>query len=348
MRKVHDIFTVHLLPAGCGDSIWIEYGPKSRPFRILIDGGAEGTANLCKRIKTLPTDQRRFELLVVTHIDNDHIVGILELLRKPPRGLKFGDIWFNSWKHLTAQDNTLLALTYPWNRAFGGQAVVAPDTGPLPEIKLPGGMIIRLLGPTRKRLTSLRKVWQKTLERAGLISDDANATRSSNLLGTGDLDIPQLASGRFKEDSSPANGSSIALVAEYRGKRCLFSGDAFASDLAGAVTRLTKEESKPRLQLDAFKISHHGGYKNTNKKLLDAICCSNFLISTDGSVYGHPDHEAIARLLMYGRNNGAPVLHFNYRLAHTTAWDDDVLRTDAYPYRTIYPKGREGLVLTLL
>ena len=38
--------------------------------------------------------------LVITHIDFDHIGGVLSLLQDKDLGVTFHDIWFNGWRHL--------------------------------------------------------------------------------------------------------------------------------------------------------------------------------------------------------------------------------------------------------
>jgi len=67
---------------------------------VLIDGGVRNTiAPLRRRIEAAcrerGTDTLDIELLVVTHIDNDHILGILELLGDGQPLLRAKDIWFN-------------------------------------------------------------------------------------------------------------------------------------------------------------------------------------------------------------------------------------------------------------
>ncbi len=80
---------LEMLPAGHGDCLWIEYGDPGNPRRVLIDGGTKGTYKkaLRPKLQTLPDDKRRFELLVVTHIDADHIAGALELPRRRGDGV---------------------------------------------------------------------------------------------------------------------------------------------------------------------------------------------------------------------------------------------------------------------
>src|SRR5262245_24303785 len=100
------MFQLEVLPVAHGDAIWIEYGAPKRPRRILIDGGPAATyeAALHKRLqalKSLPRKARRIDLLVVTHVDTDHIDGIIILLRAAKElDIRFGEIWFNGWDQL--------------------------------------------------------------------------------------------------------------------------------------------------------------------------------------------------------------------------------------------------------
>ncbi len=75
------MFRIEMLPAAHGDCLWIEYGSGREIHRILIDGGpAHAYPALRERILHLPADERHFDLLVITHIDADHIEGIIRLL----------------------------------------------------------------------------------------------------------------------------------------------------------------------------------------------------------------------------------------------------------------------------
>ena len=67
---------------------------------MIIDGGLTDSAEVLRqRIDRARTqrgdDTLEIELLVVTHIDNDHILGIIELLQNTPDWLTIKDIWFN-------------------------------------------------------------------------------------------------------------------------------------------------------------------------------------------------------------------------------------------------------------
>jgi len=65
------------------------------------------------------------------------------------------------------------------------------------------------------------------------------------------------------------------------------------------------------IEFDIIKVSHHGSITNTSKELLEIIDSRNYIISSDGSKFDHPDIETIAKIInrksAFTRN-----LHFNY------------------------------------
>jgi hypothetical protein len=96
--KGRSVFSVEMLPAQQGDALWIEYSAPQEIHRILIDCGTPPTYQVIRqRIELLDPNDRRFDLLIVTHIDTDHIGGALKLLADRFLGARFGDVWFNDW-----------------------------------------------------------------------------------------------------------------------------------------------------------------------------------------------------------------------------------------------------------
>ena len=175
-------FEIRFLPARYGDCIWIEYGDHNLTSRILIDGGTAGTkTDIKKLISALPEEDRHFELMIVTHIDRDHIEGILSLLEEDELSFRVDDFWFNGWDHLPETDEAFGAVQgerlsaailkhhLNWNKKFEGHAVVIPDDGILPVKIMGGGIKITLLSPQIQNLAYLRSKWEKEVKEAGLI-----------------------------------------------------------------------------------------------------------------------------------------------------------------------------------
>jgi beta-lactamase superfamily II metal-dependent hydrolase len=370
------MFKIEMLPAGHGDSLLVSYGEPDSPHYVLIDGGPYYAyrnkrfverKTLSTRVKRLVDGGGRLELLVITHVDADHIEAVVRLLGNRPSGLDIQDVWFNAWKHLAPSPEDLLGPVQgemlsaliqreglPWNVAFGCEAVAVKPGEVSPPVTLPGGLQLTLLSPTPVELAGLRGTWEEALCKEGLDPDSpeealarlkVSRLKPDDYLGERRPDVDMLAEEPFESDDSPANGSSIAFIAEFEGKRCLFAGDAHPAVLETSVRRLLDERGESRLHLDAFKISHHGSKGNLSPDLLGLLACERYLVSTNGSYFDHPDEEAIARIVVHG--GGGPVLCFNYRSEENAVWDDAVLK-DEYGYHTIYPdEEHQGLIAEL-
>lgn len=335
-----------MLSAREGDCLWIRYGDVRNPRQILIDGGRAATAKQLKaRLAELPRNQRTFELLVITHVDRDHIEGALHLLEDPTLPIRFKDVWFNGFDHL--QDvkletfgaiqgerltTALLTRKLPWNKSWKRKAICLTGAATRSQT-LEGGMTLTLLSPDRKKLTKLIPVWEKECKKAGVIPGaKAMPAEARGLECFGLLDIEKLAASPFQADPGEPNGSSIALLAQYNGKTALLAADAHADRVIESINLLKK--SARRLKVDVFKIAHHGSERNTSKELLQLLDCRRFLVSTNGSYFQHPAPEAVARIIKFG-GKGA-TLYFNYRTKFTEIWEQSSWQAK-YGYAVEFP-----------
>jgi hypothetical protein len=311
------MFSIELLPAAHGDAIWIEYGPASRPHRILIDGGPAPTyeSGLRRRIAALSERKRTLDLMIVTHIDADHIDGSLILLQElEAMKVSIDDLWFNGWPQISDADKAPASyaplqgeflgglievnkLKDVWNKYFEHRAVVIPDNGPLPVLQLAGGARLTLLGPTEAELRRLRARWSSAIR--DFSPGDVNEALS-RLTERREYRPPPtpaaFATPEYGDDRSPANGASIACVFEYGGALVLLAGDAHARSLEVSLKRLADQRSVTRLHFDAVKLPHHGSMSNISEAWLQWVDCERWLISTNGAVFDHPNVQT-ARLI---------------------------------------------------
>ena len=355
------IFTIDLLPAREGDCIWIEYGDSSAPHRILIDGGRKvAHAAIKDRVKALAPKSFIFDLAVLTHVDADHVEGLLSLVEDAERRLTFRDVWFNGYHHLDPENfapgvdtveifgavqgerfsRALVDLGWPWNSLYSGHPVVVPDEGDLPSKTLEGGMKITLLSPTWEALQRLKPKWEKEVKEAGLVPGIPSFEIDEEVEVFGALsgnEVENLAAISFKKDTSPANRTSIAFIAEYGGKRALFTGDAHSDVVEASLLRL-QAQSGDDLEFDAFKISHHGSKGTLSHELIQMAKSPIYLISTNGSRYNHPDREAIARIAKFAVPGKQLV--FNYRSKSNLPWNQTNLKTQ-FDYSATYPNATE-------
>lgn len=349
------MFQVEMLPAREGDCLWITYGEAAKPRHVLIDGGRKATARTVRqRLKALGPGGR-LELLIISHIDRDHIEGVVSLLEEAGGlGVEVGDVWFNAYHHLMDDElegfgaaqgerlsKALVDLKLPWNQAFGGGPVVLDKDHGLREVELDGGLKLTLLSPTRRKLEELRPVWEKECRKAGLVPGAAGKPQGQppELESFGAIDVDALAALKFDADGSEPNGSSIAVLAEYDGKRVLLAADAHADVLAPSLKALGGGQP---VKLDGFKLAHHGSAANTSAEVVALADCPLWMISTNGSYFEHPDQAALARVI---KGSAGATLAFNYDSAFTQVWADPGLQAK-HGYKAVYPTENGSLVVS--
>lgn len=95
---------VKMYKAGYGDAFLIRLRGKVS-FNILIDMGLKTTYRneIKKDLLQLAKQGEKIDLLVVSHIDNDHINGVVEFIKENGKEHKIiyvDEVWHNSYRHL--------------------------------------------------------------------------------------------------------------------------------------------------------------------------------------------------------------------------------------------------------
>jgi hypothetical protein len=334
-----DMFRVEMLPARYGDCLWLEYGDEDDVHRVLVDGGpVETFPSIEKRLKKVPQNERVFELMVLTHVDADHLEGVVRLFAEKPLPFVVRKVWFNGWRQMEAAHGLLGAAQGEFLSALladrapnawdpDGPPWVIPKDGVLPVTTLPGGLKLTLLSPTVKKLDAMAKEWKKVVTAAGIPPGDLDAawqllaTRKKflpkkGLLGTAP-NLDKLLKAQFVKDQAKPNGSSIAVLAEYKGRSVLLLADAHPDTVAESVKKLCRERGVSKLPVGAVKVSHHGSKGNTSVALIQLIDSPKWLISTNGDRFQHPHKPSMARIVKYGRPKE---IWFNYSSKYTKPW----------------------------
>lgn len=353
--------TLEVLPAGYGDCLLIHCPVGKRSWRMLVDTGPDETYPALKaRLSALPLDasgQRRIDIFVVTHIDHDHIGGAGLLLNDKSLALSFGDIWFNAptrpLQRGVAEGESLASMlgaspsTLPWNKAFGGKHAVTSAEGEFLQVPTARGRPrLTLLSPTPARLTDLFKVWDAELARLRRKEADKPSPPEPVTRGAETLDLAALAKKVSPPDRSVPNGSAIAVLLEHRGASVLLGADAFTTVLGPALRSLARHRRQSgTLKVDAFKLSHHGSRANLSVELLSAMQARHYVVSTNNTMFNHPDDEAVAQVIVHGGER--PTLWFNYGTQRNRRWADATLQRE-FGFNTAYPAvGASGVTLTL-
>ena len=319
-----------MLPASEGDCLILSYGPDEPGLRhVLIDGGRKGTwPRLEEALRAIADAGQSVELMLLSHIDADHIDGLLKLAEVAHLPLTPKQVWYNSFDHLKAlvppgqlqpqgfraadaYTKVLKAKGWALNEEFGGKAIFVEETpGPFDF----AGLTLTLISPAKRKLSKLWIDWQKWRNGKGLQPQGSRPMPAA-------LDVDALSKPSAKDSTAP-NGSSIALIAEYDGRTVLLGADAHPDVLEATLGTLG---GGAPLALDLVKLPHHGSRANVTEALIRVIDCSRFAISTSGAVFGHPDPEAISRILKFG-SAANKTFYFNYRSDRTAPWDNAALK----------------------
>lgn len=177
-----EIFHMHVLAADHGDCLWIEYGDAAAPARILVDAGTPGTfKRLGPKLAKVRGSKPSHELLLVTHIDADHIGGSLKVLENPEISAQFKEVWFNGRKHLDQAKQledfgavqaerltrAILDNKLNWNVSIGGGPLTRRAKLPLQSHEFTGAKVT-VLTPTPHELVELIDTWDEEITKAGL------------------------------------------------------------------------------------------------------------------------------------------------------------------------------------
>jgi hypothetical protein len=314
----------------------------------------------------MPSDDRAFELVVLTHVDADHVEGLVRLFADSPLTFNVAEVWFNGWRQMKKSHGLLGAvqgeflsalLVNRTPRAWKADAPpwVVTSKGVLPSYLLPGGMNLTLLSPTVNTLQKMAQAWEPVVKKAGIPPGDLAAAWKAlaatkkflpkkGLLGAAP-DLDSLLEKQFLKDDAVPNGSSIAFLAEYGGKSALLLGDAHPEVVTSAIRRVCKDRGLQRLSVDVVKVAHHGSKHNTSKELLDVLESPSYLISTNGDQFKHPDKECLARIIEFGKPRQ---IYFNYDTKYTRPWLSKAAQTKYHYTAIVRDKAALSLHLALL
>jgi hypothetical protein len=320
-------FALEALQANDGDCLLLHYAADGRgTTRVLIDGGSRGIYRsvLKPRIDSLRgRDPLALRMVMVSHIDADHITGILDLFKALGDQQDAGDdpfcrietLWFNSFEQVHgAAHPTVAAATAA---AIGGVAIAGLDQQTQAVVaSIPQGNRLRQLA------TDLRVEFNEGAGADLVVSLTAGArtvTIAPGLTFT-ILAPPKAQLDRLEHDwnaaqtahpADPAaqtadylnntvpNMSSIVVLAEAVApggakKRMLLTGDA-RGDVILAALATAGLSAGGGAHFDLLKVQHHGSNHSTTRDFFERVTADRYVISGNGK-HGIPHPEALGFL----------------------------------------------------
>ncbi len=323
------IFTLEALEARHGDSLLLHYGTQQAPRQLLIDGGTRGVFRrplrdrlLALRDARAPGESLRLRMVMVSHIDDDHIKGILDLGEDLQRRRRNGDaepvavttLWHNSFDDVVgraegsaeviAATGTDLAQAAAPDQPFQSSAIfqsvpqgrslrnLATDLGWLvnDEFRLhPGRLVMVRDGQTHEEVSLGDDLTFLVL---GPREDQIRALQKR---WDRELQRKGLAAAASSQDTSVFNLASIVVLACAGGRSMLLTGDARHDHIRQGLEAAELLSSEGRFHCDLLKMPHHGSSRNIHEDFFRDITADHYVFSANGR-HDNPDLETLELL----------------------------------------------------
>lgn len=369
---------LHVLQARYGDCLLLEFGTPSAPNYILIDGGPPRTyeAHLrgaLQRLAARPGSAPRLDLVVLSHVDNDHVVGLLDLtseLREQrvngqPETVEIGALWHNAFSDTIGRDNDLearlaaaMAVASQANMALTSTGIALMGIGEGRQLRrdalllgvpvnegFPGGMVSVDTAPGDIPLGEL------TLRVVGPTSDNLEELQEeweewledhAEEIASGDPLLAAMA------DRSVPNLSSIMLLARSEGKTILLTGDGRGDHLLQGLRQAELLDQGGTLHVDVLKVAHHGSDRNATRRFFRKVTADQYVISADG-LHGNPDLATLIWIVEAACEDGRQIEILVTNETPSTQKLLEEYPPDEYGYQlTILDPGASTLTLELV
>ena len=314
-------FTLEALEAKKGDALLLHYGKDSDPKLIVIDGGPGGVyaGSLKPRLDQIkqersPNDPLPIRMVLVSHIDDDHINGVLQMISKlaglqeqhKPLPYDITTLWNNSFDDLLGNeaDELVASLKTAANAAsnsnFSASLPVQRETALVLASVNQGRQLRdaanRLGVGVNDGFSNLVMVPAGEKSRVFDAGDGLKLTvlgpdeeRVKALQEEWDKQIKKSGVAKIAEfaDESVFNLSSITVLATFKKKTMLLTGDA-RGDYVLAGLRRAKLLKNGKIHVDLLKIPHHGSDNNVDTDFFRSITADHYVVSGDGE-HGNPE-----------------------------------------------------------
>lgn len=315
------LFTLEALEAKNGDALLLHYGKPTDPKLIVIDGGPSGVyaKSLQPRLNEIraervPGAALPIRMVMVSHVDDDHINGILRMVGKladrheEHKSLPYDitTLWYNGFDDLLGNEaDEMVAALQPASNAastsasFNSQpinretALVLASVNQGRQLRDAAKRLGVGVNDGFKNLVMVPKGEKSRLYDAGdgleltVIGPDEERVRA--LQKEWDKQIKKAGVARIAEfaDNSVFNLASITVLARFENKTMLLTGDA-RGDYVLEGLRRAKLLKHGKIHVDLLKLPHHGSDRNVNTDFFRSVTADHYVASGDGK-HGNPE-----------------------------------------------------------
>jgi len=365
------MFKLHTVQAQFGDCLILEFGTDAKRRFILIDGGPPDTFDddLDAALQSI-VQSGKLDMVILSHIDNDHIVGLLDLLAaleedqangRPPR-VAIAGLWHNSFQKSLDPDGEI-TQRLQMLMTMAGSANVAMPLAADAFFGVKEGNRLRILAkklklPVNKGfqgdLVILETATQSfefgklTLRVVGPNQANLDVLRVEWLkwLAKTEQQMASDPSTMANSDKSVPNLSSIVLLAECDGKTILLTGDARSDHILAGLEHASLL-TNGKLHVDVLKVAHHGSNRNATAKFFKTVTADTYVISANGKD-DNPDYDTLKWIVEAAHSAGRRIEIVVTNATPSTKELKQSHKPTDYGYRlTVKPKADHSIAVQL-
>jgi hypothetical protein len=352
-------FSLEVVRARHGDCLLLHYGTKTKPGLALIDGGPHEVYKpfLRPRFEALraereldEADPLLIDLMMLSHIDEDHVAGLLDLTKeliaaKTKRIVQVLNLWHNSFDDIVKNDAKELARAV--NQQFGPASLSGDlsldsladllDSGePMTAVdslrvlaSIPQGRDLRsnveklkvplnaeadgelIVATDKKKPVDMGKGLRFTV--VGPMEPELKKLQEdfAEFLNKPKVERETASVlASFAADDSVPNLSSIVVLAQVKDKKILFTGDALGDKILEGLELAGLIDDGGSLHVDVLKCPHHGSNRNVTPEFFERITADHYVFSGNGD-FGNPDRETL-EMLSAARGDDDYRIHLTY------------------------------------
>lgn len=343
---------IRWLSVGCGDGIHIRYyGSDGLYHNLFIDGGVESgeiyTNGLRKEIELLIAAREQIDLWIITHVDDDHIGGVLRFIKDEALRAQLDLSQTAFWYNYSPYDyETGLKTTQQKSVRQGNQLrdFLNKESKLNQSVSSASGTIdlhgckLTILTPDKDQLNRLYARWKKEEIK---IRQKKRVSKKIAKPNDYHLKLEEFDLINLTEDDSEFNNSSIAILLEFADTKVLLLADSQPSKVYEALSAMGYTVEN-KLKIKMMQLAHHGSKFNTKDELLQIIECTNFVISADGmNKHNLPNKELLARV-----KKNFPDQESLIHLTHKNKVTSTILKSDGKPegIRLAFPEKNENYI----
>jgi Metallo-beta-lactamase superfamily len=352
------LLALRVLQAEFGDCLILEFGSAAAPRYILVDGGPPSNYEKHLRAELLALGQSgcSLQLVIASHVDNDHVIGLLDLFTElldqkvndKPKIIEVEGLWHNSFartigngtdveprlRTLFANSNSANSIMANAGNAFLGIGegqhlrLTATQLGVPINRGFDRDLVAPEDAPQAIALGNLTlQVVGPTEKSLGQLQKEWLdwLDKHEDAIASAD---PYLAE---KVDRSTPNLSSIMVLAQADSKKILLTGDGRGDHLVQGLGQAGLLDSNGSLHVDLLKMPHHGSVRNVTQDFLRTVTADTYVISANGRD-GNPDLAVLIWLVEAAREQQRPITIFVTNETLSTQKLVQEYRPDEYGY----------------